>query len=102
MLKTCQAWWPYNQSKLIITENISALYKLPGGWFDFYFVVPFLFDKPELPTKVIFHSYFFLCVCVGSELLYSNCSLDCLTYIYLFYFECKDELSFEEHLSIIA
>ena len=27
-----------------------------------------------------FHSYFFLCICVGSEFLYSNCFLDCFTY----------------------
>ena len=49
-----------------------------------------------------FHSYFFLYVCVGSELLYSSCYLDCITYNYLFYFECIEQLSFEEHLSIIA
>ena len=34
--------------------------------------------------RKLFHSYFFLCVCVGSELLYSNCSLYCLTYIISF------------------
>ena len=31
-----------------------------------------------------FHSYFFLYVSVGSELLYSSCYLDCITYNYLF------------------
>ena len=29
--------------------------------------------------RKLFHSYFFLYVYVGSELLYSNCSSDCLT-----------------------
>ena len=37
---------------------------------EYFEGVPFCWEKT-------FSQLFFLCVCVGSELLYSNCSLDC-------------------------
>ena len=60
----------------------------------------YLWRSPLLLGESSFTVIFFF-ACVGSEVLYSDCSLDCLAYI-IFYFECKEQLSFEEHLSIIA
>ena len=62
---------------------------------EYFEGVPFCWEK-------IFHSYFFFVFVLGVSSFTVIVLWIAELISYLFYFECKKQLSFEEHLSIIA